>query len=43
MEIIYGTKNKAKLEDMRKILADIDIEITGLSDTGISPSGSPRG
>ena len=35
MKIIYGTKNKAKLEDMRKILGGLDLEITGLSDTGI--------
>ena len=35
MKIIYGTKNKAKLEDMRKILGGLDLEITGLSDTGV--------
>ena len=35
MKIIYGTKNKAKLEDMRKVLNGLDLEITGLSDTGI--------
>ena len=35
MKIIYGTKNKAKLEDMRKILSGLDLEITGLSDIDI--------
>jgi XTP/dITP diphosphohydrolase len=32
VKIIYGTKNKAKLEDMRKILNGLDFEITGLED-----------
>ena len=35
MKIIYGTKNRAKLEDMKKILNGLDLEIIGLSDTGL--------
>ena len=34
MKIIYGTKNKAKLEDMKRVLNGLELEITGLSDTG---------
>ncbi len=33
MKIIYGTKNKAKLEDMKRVLNGLELEITGLSDT----------
>ena len=36
MEIIYGTKNKAKLEDMKRVLTGLDLKLVGLSDTEIT-------
>lgn len=36
MEIIYGTKNKAKLEDMKKVLTGLDLKLISLSDTEIT-------
>ena len=36
MKIIYGTKNKAKLQDMRRILKGLDLEIIALADTGVT-------
>lgn len=35
MKIVYGTKNKAKLEDMRKVLDGLNLDIIGLEETGI--------
>lgn len=36
MEIIYCTKNKAKLEDMKKVLTGLDLKLISLSDTEIT-------
>lgn len=35
MRLLYGTQNKSKLETMRKVLKDFDLEIVGLQDVGI--------
>ena len=32
MKLLYGTGNPAKLESMRRRLADLDLEILGLGD-----------
>lgn len=37
MKLIYGTFNPAKLASMRRILAGLDIELTGLSDLQSPP------
>ena len=36
MKILYGTTNPAKIQYMRDILKDLDIEVIGLKDTNLS-------